>query len=217
MGFHKHSRQDRLPRLHELHQADKRAVCLHRFAGHELLAVEIMAYALLAFPTAPATFRKGIANTLKEEQDHVRRYMGRMQELGVQFGDLPLYRHFWSYIPYITTPLAYLSLMSLTFEMANLDFAPIFRTVFASHGDEKSSLLMEGIFKDEIAHVSFGYRWLKKWKRSDQSPWEAWAAHIPSKVPLSRARGPRFFADHRRLAGIDDDWIRRLELSGHHI
>jgi hypothetical protein len=53
MGFEKHTRRDKLPRVNEMNNPDKRAVCLHRFAGHELLAVEIMAYALLAFPEAP--------------------------------------------------------------------------------------------------------------------------------------------------------------------
>src|SRR5579872_2582565 len=71
MGFFRHTRKDRLPSFHEHHEADKRAECLHRFAGHELLAVEIMAFALLAFPEAPKHFRKGLAHTLLEEQGHV--------------------------------------------------------------------------------------------------------------------------------------------------
>jgi hypothetical protein len=50
MHFQKHTRKEKLPSLNELKEQDKRAICLHRFAGHELLAVEIMAYALLAFP-----------------------------------------------------------------------------------------------------------------------------------------------------------------------
>ena len=80
MGFNRHTSRNKLPKAHELHIPDKRAICLHRFAGHELLAVEIMAYALLAFPDAPLHFRKGVAHTLKEEQEHVRRYQKRMEE-----------------------------------------------------------------------------------------------------------------------------------------
>jgi uncharacterized ferritin-like protein (DUF455 family) len=210
MGFQKHTRKDRLPRPHELHHADKRAACLHRFAGHELLAVEIMAYALLAFPDAPAPFRKGIAHTLKEEQEHVRRYMNRLKEMGVNFGDLPLYKTFWSYVPHLTTPIRYLSTMSLTFEMANLDFAPFYGKLFTENGDAASSALMQGIFDDEIKHVSFGCRWLKKLKDPSQSPWDAWLTCLPPRVLPARAKGPQFFADHRRLAGIDEEWIDRL-------
>lgn len=99
MGFQKHTHKGKLPKLPELKNPDNRAICLHRFAGHELLAVEIMAYALLAFPHAPKHFRRGVAHTLREEQEHVRLYIHRMGELGLQLGDLPLYKHFWAYTP----------------------------------------------------------------------------------------------------------------------
>ena len=130
MKFKRHTHKEKLPPLHQHRDPDKRAICLHRFAGHELLAVEIMANALLAFPDAPPRFRKGVANTLKEEQEHVRLYIEHMAYLGLRFGDLPLYKHFWAYVPYLTTPIRYLSVMSLTFEMANLDFAPVYWKIF---------------------------------------------------------------------------------------
>lgn len=213
MGFHKHTRKDRLPSLHEHGDADKRAECLHRFAGHELLAIEIMAYALLAFPDAPSTFRRGVAHTLREEQGHVRLYMKRMEEMGLKFGDLPLYKHFWAYVPFLTSPLRYISLMSLTFEMANLDFAPMYGASFARHGDLESSKLMQQILADEINHVSFGCRWLQKWKEQNVSEWETWLASIPPKVSASRARGTLFNENDRKLAGIPEDWIGHLKNS----
>jgi uncharacterized ferritin-like protein (DUF455 family) len=211
MQFKAHSRKEKLPPLHELKHQDKRAVCLHRFAGHELLAVEIMAYALLAFPYAPKHFRKGLANTLKEEQGHVRLYMKRMEELGLKFGDLPLYRHFWAYTSSLTTPLKYVSLMSLTFEMANLDFAPLYGSRFARYGDTLSSELMQQILKDEIAHVSFGCQWLKKWKSNENSEWQTWLDNIPPLMTANRAKGNEFIRSHRDAAGIPPDWIDNLQ------
>jgi uncharacterized ferritin-like protein (DUF455 family) len=208
MRFHKHTRKSKLPPLHEHHHPDKRAICLHRFAGHELLAVEIMAYALLAFPEAPRSFRRGVANTLKEEQGHVRLYMKRMAEMGLLFGDLPLFRHFWSYVPSLTSPLRYISLMSLTFEMANLDFAPLYGASFAKHGDTASADLMKTILQDEIAHVSFGYRWLKKW--NENSEWQTWLSSLPPRATPLRAKGPQFFEEPRHLAGLSPEWIHQL-------
>ena len=120
-----------------------------------------MAYALLRFPEAPSTFRRGVANTLKEEQEHVRLYLRQMERLGIRFGDLPLYRHFWCHTPYLTSPISYISVMSLTFEMANLDFAPMYGQSFDRHGDKEAAALMARILKDEISHVSFGWHWLK--------------------------------------------------------
>lgn len=212
LSFHRHSRKDKLPKLHEHYNPDKRAACLHRFAGHELLAVEIMAYALLAFPDAPRGFRRGVVHTLREEQEHVRLYIKRLKELGVNFGDLPLYRHFWSYTPHLKNPTQYISVMSLTFEMANLDFAPTYGASFAKHGDDLSAQLMQRILSDEIGHVSFGWNWLKKFKSQDLDAWGVWTAALPPRMGPERSMGPQFFEEHRRKAGIPNEWIEQFKL-----
>jgi uncharacterized ferritin-like protein (DUF455 family) len=169
-----------------------------------------MAHALTAFPDAPKSFRRGIAHTLKEEQGHVKLYIERMNELGLRFGDLPLYRYFWYHVPYLTSPIRYVSVMSLTFEMANLDFAPIYGKSFARCGDEKSSQLMAQILKDEINHVSFGWRWLQKF-RGETDSWTAWTEAIAPKLTPNRAKGFVVVEENRRKAGIPEDWILRLK------
>ena len=213
MEFKRHSRKERLPSFQEHGHVDKRAACLHRFAGHELLAVEIMAYALLAFPNAPKHFRRGVANTLKEEQGHVKLYIKRLEELGVRFGDMPLYKHFWSHTPFLTSPLKYISVMSLTFEMANLDFAPLYKESFLKHGDTLSALLMNQILEDEINHVSFGMHWLKKFTPPSESTWESWRSNTPEKLPIHRAKGLIIFEENRRKANIPEDWILEIKKS----
>jgi uncharacterized ferritin-like protein (DUF455 family) len=212
MGFSRHTREHRLPSFQEHHDPDNRAICLHRFAGHELLAVEIMAFTLLAFPDAPSTFRRGLVHTLKEEQEHVRLYMHQMERLGIQFGDLPLYRHFWRFVPHLNSPLHYISMMSLTFEMANLDFAPMYGKSFAHFGDQESAALMAQILKDEISHVRFGWHWLQRLKAADQTPWDAWQQTLSTTLlPLKRARGFMVHEAPRREAGITPDWIANLK------
>ncbi|NDD57885.1 MAG: DUF455 family protein [Chlamydiae bacterium] len=213
MAFTRHDKEHKLPPLQEHYCQDKRAACLHRFAGHELLAVEIMAYALLAFPNSPKHFRKGLANTLKEEQEHVRLYMKRLLEMGIRFGDMPLYRHFWSYVPFLTTPEKYVSVMSLTFEMANLDFAPMYRNSFTKHGDLESALLMNRILEDEIAHVSFGFQWLKRLKPKHQTDWEAWRSNSPEPLSVKRAKGFVFQEEPRKAANIPPCWIEAIKQS----
>ena len=211
MQFQRHSSREKLPPFQEHRDPDKRAVCLHRFAGHELLAVEIMAQALLAFPDAPKHFRRGVANTLREEQGHVKLYIQRMQQLRLNFGDLPLYRHFWAYVPHLTCPIRYVSLMSLTFEMANLDFAPMYGKSFARVGDEVSAKLMQQILEDEVNHVSFGINWLKKLKSPDLSEWDAWEQSLPPLIPPARAKGFVLHEEPRRRAGVPEDWIQKLK------
>lgn len=211
MQFQKHSRKDKLPRLPELFHRDKRAACLHRFAGHELLAVEIMAYALLAFPGAPKHFRRGIANTLREEQGHVRLYIEQLLRLGISFGDLPLYKHFWAYTPFLKTPQEYISVMSLTFEMANLDYAPLYGNAFSIHGDLESAHLMQLILEDEIRHVSFGWNWLKKMNPSESSHWKLWKESLPSNLPPARAMGVVFQEENRKKAGVSKEWLSQYK------
>ncbi len=211
MSFCKRAREDKLPSFQEHGDPDKRAICLHRFAGHELLAVEIMAFTLLAFPEAPPTFRRGLAHTLKEEQEHVRLYIQQMNRLGVQFGDLPLYMHFWKHTPHIQSPTHYVSVMSLTFEMANLDFAPMYGKSFAHYGDSESSSLMARILKDEIAHVSFGWRWLKQFS-TPSTEWEMWEKTLATTLLTpKRAKGFLLHEEPRKKAGIPDQWIANLK------
>lgn len=211
MKFKRHNSREKLPPFHDHRDPDKRAVCLHRFAGHELLAVEIMAQALLAFPDAPKHFRKGVANTLREEQEHVRLYLSRMEAFGLKFGDLPLYKHFWAYVPHLTCPIRYVSVMSLTFEMANLDFAPMYGQSFERVGDDASAALMRQIYEDEIKHVSFGMNWLRKMKESEESEWDVWEKSLPPLMTPKRAKGFVLHEEGRRLAGVPDDWIQKLK------
>jgi uncharacterized ferritin-like protein (DUF455 family) len=211
MHFQRHTSREKLPPFHEHRHPDKRAACLHRFAGHELLAVEIMAHALIAFPNAPKHFRKGVANTLREEQEHVRLYIARMEQMGLKFGDLPLYRHFWAHVPHLTCPIRYISVMSLTFEMANLDFAPLYGKSFAKAGDEASAALMERILHDEIAHVSFGLNWLKKLKKEEDTEWDTWAQNLPPLMTPGRAKGFVLNEEPRRQAGVPEEWIQKMK------
>ncbi len=61
--------------------------------------------------------------------------------------------------------------MSLTFEMANLDFAPTYGKTFHECGDEDAAELMKQILKDEIAHVAFGWNWQRnRMDGLDKSP-----------------------------------------------
>ena len=212
MSFSTRTKEEKLPPFQEHRDPYKRALCLHRFGGHELLAVEIMAYTLLAFPDAPSTFRRGVAHTMREEQGHVKLYMEQMKRLGVTFGDLPLYRHFWRHTPYIQSPLHYISIMSLTFEMANLDFAPMYGKSFAAFGDVEAAKLMATILKDEISHVRFGWRWLQQFNSGAESEWGTWE-HTLSSTLLTpkRAKGFVVHEQPRQQAGIPDEWISKLK------
>jgi uncharacterized ferritin-like protein (DUF455 family) len=210
MLFRRRTKEEKLPKPDDLASADHRAICLHRFGGHELLAVEMIAWALLAFPDAPKSFRKALCHQLQEEQEHVRLYQNALLRFGMELGDLPLYKHFWTHIPDLDSPLTYLSCMNLTLEQANLDFAPMYGSAFLRVDDEESAALMAHIFHDEVGHVKLGWRWFERLREDCGPSWDAWLQHLPPLLHPARARGGEFRPDGRRQAGLPDDWITRM-------
>lgn len=202
----------RLPPENELHRDEPRAVLLHFFANHELLATELMALAILRFPEAPPAFRRALLQTLREEQVHTRLYMERMARGGLSFGDLPVNGYFWRQVSGMDSPIDYVSRLSLTFEQANLDYARHFAGVFGRMGDADTSRLMERIYEDEIGHVGTGVAWLRKWKQPGESDFAAWrkVLRLPLSPALARGNVP-FNAEGRRRAGLDDAFIASVQ------
>ena len=204
--------QKEFPGLHRLEQEAERGRLLHFFANHEVLATELMALVLLKFPDAPAAFRRGVLQTLKDEQEHTRLYLRRMEECGVRFGELPVSGYFWRAVAPMETPMDFVAGLSLTFEQANLDFAQHFARGFATVGDDASAQLLERIYRDEIAHVAHGLKWFRRWKNPDESDWEAFCRQL--KFPLSpqRAKGLTLNIAGRRAAGLDATFIAELDV-----
>ncbi len=190
-----------------LERLENRVHCLHVFANHELMALEMMAWALLAFPEAPPAFRRGLANVLQDEQRHFSLYAARLQELGVTFGELPVNDHFWRVAGGIASPLDWVCTMHLTFEQANLDHAPYFSRLFREVEDQASAALMQTIFEDEIRHVRFGGKWLQHYQPEGESTFAVYQKHCGAANTPQRARGPEFQTEARRRAGLDEHFI----------
>ncbi len=114
-----HQRQRvRFAELRHFHTEKERGLVLHFFANHELLALELLALALLRFPTAPDKFRRGLVQILKDEQEHVRLYLERLAQVGVEFGQIPVSDFFWRAIAPSPSPLDFVARLSLTLEQA---------------------------------------------------------------------------------------------------
>tara|TARA_B100000609_G_scaffold175108_1_gene152221 strand:+ start:50620 stop:51441 length:822 start_codon:yes stop_codon:yes gene_type:complete len=203
-------KRKKVPHPDALHQKEMRIRCLHAFANHELMALEMMAWALLAYPDAPKLFRKGLVRIILDEQLHLQMYMDQIAALGAKFGDLPLNDHFWRVAAELHNPVEWVCGMHLTFEQANLDHAPYFKAAFERVGDEGSAALMQRIFEDEIMHVRFGGRWLKHFTPEDMKTFDMYLASLSPHNQAFRAKGHDFNADARRDAGLDEDFIIRL-------
>jgi len=200
------------PGTQHLEQERERGRLLHFFANHELLATELMALVLLKFPDAPAAFRKGVLETLKDEQQHTRWYVERMKASGIHFGELPVSGYFWRAVSGMESPMEYVAGLSLTFEQANLDFARHFSTCFAEVGDADSAKLLQKIYRDEIGHVAYGLKWFRRWKNPSQSDWDAFCQHLKFPLSPARAKGFSLNVEGRRAAGLDADFIEQLNV-----
>lgn len=193
-----------------LHGDDTRIELLHAFANHELLAIELMARAVLQFEGAPPSFRRGLMQTMAEEQRHLALYLERMAELGGSMQDAPLSGFFWRAFQAVRTPLEFVTAMGLTFEQANLDYAHHYRGVFEAEGDGATARVLQEVFDDEIRHVKFAWVWFSRWRLPNESPLRSHERNLVMPMTVDRARGLSPSLAHRRSAGLPDSYARGI-------
>ncbi len=203
-------RTARVPPIAGMPDPQQRGRILHALANHELQAIELFAWALLAFPDAPLAFRRGLVAILADEQRHLGLYAERLAALGLAFGDLPVTGHFWNKLDHLGSPLELVCTMNLTFENANLDFAGDYAAAARACGDHATAAALAQVHEDEIAHVHFGWVWLHK-LAGDRDPWEAYCASVKFPLGPKRARGAVLDRDARRRAGFSEAFIDALD------
>jgi uncharacterized ferritin-like protein (DUF455 family) len=202
-------RDVKVPPIAGMRDPSQRARILHALANHELQAIELFAWALLAYPDAPLAFRRGLVAILADEQRHFGLYAERMAAFGTRFGDHPVTGHFWNKLDHLETPLHFVCAMGLTFENANLDFAGEYAAAARACGDHATAAALDRVHTDEIAHVHFGYVWLRRLSADDDA-WRAYNANVKFPLGPRRARGATFDREARRRAGFDDAFIDAL-------
>jgi uncharacterized ferritin-like protein (DUF455 family) len=206
-------REVKVPAPEGMNDPAQRVRILHAFANHELQAVELFAWAILAFPRSHADFRRGLVRILADEQRHTRMYLKLLQRNDVLLGDFGLSGYFWHKVGDIDTPLKFISAMALTFETANLDYALEYGELARQAGDEEAAEVMDQIHQDEIEHVGFGWKWLNLFKTPGESAWDAWCRSLTWPLRPARAIGRRVDRKAREAAGIPDHFLDLLEES----
>lgn len=202
-----------LPSAESLKLPAKRGLAHHILANHELQALEVMAWVLLAFPEAPAEFRMGVATIMLDEQRHTRMHIERAERLAVRFGEFPVNSYIWQKATELSSLLEYCACLPLMFEGRNLDHSLELAEQFVAAGDERSAAVMRTIHRDEIGHVAFGLEWLRKLKPSGISDWEAFESNLRWPLRPAKARGEVFQKTAREAAGMTSEFIERLERS----
>ena len=203
-------RPARTPAIDGMADPAQKVRILHAFANHELQAAELFAWALLAYPDAPAAFRRGLLRILAEEQGHCRLYLDRLSALGAAFGDFPVSGYFWHKVGDLTTPLRFVCAMGLTFESANLDHALEYERAARECGDETTADAIRRVHDDEVGHVKFAWTWLAKWTAPGATPEETYLANVIWPLRPALAKGPVFHPESRTAAGLSEEFIRLL-------
>jgi uncharacterized ferritin-like protein (DUF455 family) len=202
----------KLPAPKALREPGARALCLARFAHHELMAVELFAWALLRWPELPEALRQGFLAALADEQRHARLYLERLDAHGASLLDhAPHSDYFWLQAPAIAASphgvQAFLAAMGLTLEQANLDFALLYRDAFRSAGDEQSAAVLQQVYEEEIGHVALAAYWMRKLDSAGRSLTPIYLEAVPFPLSPARAKARRFEVDARRRAGLDEEFI----------
>jgi uncharacterized ferritin-like protein (DUF455 family) len=203
-----------LPRPPALRDAAARARCLARFAHHELMAVELFAWALLRWPELAPELRRGLFGVLADEQRHCRLYLARLAALGSQLEEHPASDYFWRFEPALDAapagPRAFLCGMGLTLEQANLDFSLLYADAFRAAGDAGSARACERVHADEVRHVALAAVWLRRLADPGVGELAAYLEAVPFPLGAARAKGRRFDAAARRRAGLSPELIEHV-------
>lgn len=199
-----------LPRPGALTSPSARALCLARFAHHELQAVELFAWALLRWPDVPRELAVGWLRILGDEQRHARAYLSRVEDQGFRFAEFaPHSDYLWKNAGVIDGPEAFLAAVGLTFEQANLDFSLLYRDGFRQAGDEESARVCQEVHDDEVGHVAFAASWLER-LRPEGDAVARYEASVPFPFSAARAKGRRFDLAARRRAGLGEAFIEHV-------
>ncbi|HEY4156919.1 MAG TPA: DUF455 family protein [Polyangiaceae bacterium] len=201
-------RGERTPKLEALKEPHYRARALHAFFHHELQAAELMCWALLAFADAELEFRKGLLGICLDEIRHMNLYREHIEALGSKLGDFGVRDWFWKRVPACQTKLAFVSVMGMGLEAANLEYAGDFAARFRLVGDERGAEIQERIAKEEIAHVRFATRWFTRW--TGDCEFETWAAELPPPLSPWVMHGSPIAEGARLRAGMSAEFVAAL-------
>lgn len=193
-----------------LHEPRARARVLHTFVHHELQAAELFAWAVLAFPDTPRAFRAGLLARCTEELEHLARYRSELQRLGFAFGDFEVRDWLWQRVTGASDATAFVALLGIGLEGANLEHSARFAAAFRAAGDEDGARVLEGVGAEEVAHVAFARTWFERFTGAPLD-YERWRAALPPPLTPSMLRGKPLQRAARRRAGLDEAFCAALE------
>ena len=141
---------------------------IHRHMSNEVTSLDIAAQMLVDFPDAPWELKMELARQCWDESRHVMVLYRRLRELGGEKGEFPISTFEWSVTCALEHIAARLATQNRTFEAGAMDVVGGLARGFRDIEDERTAAVLDGILADEIQHVRFANRWIKKLAEQDR-------------------------------------------------
>jgi Protein of unknown function (DUF455) len=140
---------------------------VHRHMSNEVTSLDIAAQCLADFPDAPWELRLELARQCWDESRHVQVLHRKLRAMGGRKGEFPISAFEWNVTCALDDLAGRLATQNRTFEAGAMDvvggLAPALRGA-----DPEIAEILEGILADEIQHVRFANRWIKRLVEQDR-------------------------------------------------
>jgi len=129
--------------------------------GTEIPTIEACADLILQFHDVHWDFVMDMTRQIWDEARHSQAFLEKLEELNGEIGSYPTDLNLWKMCRVDDLPLR-LCVHQRIGEWIGIDAAIGMAQQFATEGDKPTATLLEFIARDEVTHVAFGNKWIKK-------------------------------------------------------
>ncbi|HEB77819.1 MAG TPA: ferritin-like domain-containing protein [Methylothermaceae bacterium] len=203
----------RLPRR-KPYSLTGRIALLHAIAHIEFSAIQLHWDNLQRFPAMPQKYYRDWLQVILEELNHFCLLRRRLNQLGADYGDLPVHGGLWQVaVDTCGDVLERMALVPRCMEARGLDVTPGMIDSLDRAGDGESAGILEKILADEVGHVALGSFWFKTLCQQRGVPVEPTYQRLLARHLSQSPRGP-FNRMLRLQAGFSAAELDQLERQG---
>src|SRR5580704_14582200 len=197
---------------------------IHRHMANEMTSVDMAAICVAEFPDAPWGLRMELARQAWDEARHVRVLYRRLKELGGYKGEFPVSTLEFDMTCAVDNLVGRIAIQNRTLEAGAMDVIGGLALNFRSLGDDRTADMLDGINVDEIQHVRFANRWIKKLAQSNPRELMRMAAAIRFLTAANanfqikeggevNAVGAKLASPEKRIPAVNVDLRQAAEFS----
>ena len=188
-----------------------RAALIHAVAHIEFNAINLAWDAVARFRGMPIDYYRDWVGVAVDEARHFGWLSTRLGELGYAYGDFDAHDGLWDMaVKTSDSCLARMALVPRVLEARGLDVTPGMIARLSAVGDVATVSILEGILREEVAHVAAGSRWFAWCCEREHVEPAAMFETLVARHFRGALRGP-FNAEARLRAGFSIAELARLD------